>query len=637
MGDFNAHHQCWDPGIPEHLSLLSPPGLATRINPHTGAPSVLDLYFRDPRFTTATFTIGPHMGSDHLPLLASIPNTTPRPRPGCLPRWNMNPSLWPSYKEALQTPPSISSLPLEEVVQSLGQSMFEADPQNPLDDQQKAEALAKYYHSQLGAPPKLHLPQDPSDTITAASSSPGIQELTQPFTPQELTTAMATLHLGKATGPDSIPYEFLTHLTPPLCNTLLHIYNTSWLTGHYPTTWKCSTLIPIPKPGKDPTLPSAYHPIALLSCPGKLMEHLVSTRLTWWLEEKRLLLEEQSVFRPHRNTLDVLSQVEHLVTDTYQRQNNLQEAATTLSDWVHTWDLTINVPKSALMCFTYKRILTPPSVHIYGEAVPYTTSHSFLGLHLDGPRLTWAKHMDYLRNSCTKRITVMKRIAGIRWGASRDLLLKYYQTTIRAKIMYGNSVYGSAAPSTLAKLDTLQNGALCIAMGAMTSSPIPSLLAESGIPPLSSYRREVLCKEFHRLQTLPPSYPLSILHSTSGVDPHAPVWPNARPPLQVRAMLAHNTLGLPPPPPQPISPHSSLPPWTDISSKFALTIPELSKHLTATFANTLFLQLDRTIYHHHHKIYTDGSHSLTPPATASAIYSKSPEIRKSWGFRHSGF
>ncbi|XP_050704382.1 uncharacterized protein LOC126989812 isoform X2 [Eriocheir sinensis] len=65
MGDFNAHHHCWDPNLPPlhrhtpgtaliqalqnspHLCLLSPPGLATRYDPHTGAASVLDLYLGD--------------------------------------------------------------------------------------------------------------------------------------------------------------------------------------------------------------------------------------------------------------------------------------------------------------------------------------------------------------------------------------------------------------------------------------------------------------------------------------------------------------------------------------------------------------------------------------------------------------
>ena len=104
MGDFNTHHLHWDPTLPPnhrntsdntlhqvlinslHLSLVSLPGLATRFHPHTAAPLVLDLFLGDPAFNTCTFSTGPYMGSDHLPLLVTLPNASPRPRSGCLPR-----------------------------------------------------------------------------------------------------------------------------------------------------------------------------------------------------------------------------------------------------------------------------------------------------------------------------------------------------------------------------------------------------------------------------------------------------------------------------------------------------------------------------------------------------------------------
>lgn len=37
-------------------------------------------------------------------------------------------------------------------------------------------------------------------------------------------------------------------------------------------------------------------------------------------------------------------------------------------------------------------------------------------------------------------------------------------------------------------------------------------------------------------------------------------------------------------------------------------------------AATYFLQLDRFLYYHHLKIFTDGSYSPSPPSTAAAIY-----------------
>ncbi|XP_050714195.1 uncharacterized protein LOC126997240 [Eriocheir sinensis] len=63
----------------------------------------------------------------------------------------------------------------------------------------------------------------------------------------------------------------------------------------------------------------------------------------------------------------------------------------------------------------------------------------------------------------------------------------------------------------------------------------------------------------------------------------------------------------------------------------SLHIPGLPpKPSSSIVAATHFLQLDRTLYHHHLKIYTDGSHSPSPPSTASAIYDPRTSTCRTW-------
>ncbi|XP_045101300.1 uncharacterized protein LOC123498199 [Portunus trituberculatus] len=211
-----------------------------------------------------------------------------------------------------------------------------------------------------------------------------------------------------------------------------------------------------------------------------------------------------------------------------EAQDHLQEAATALGAWMTTWGLQVSALKSSLMCFTMRKLPTPPTVTLSGEVVPYSTSHTLLGLRLDGPRLSWVNHISYLRTSCNKRLDVMKQIAGICWGASCDLLLHYYKTTIRAKMQYASCFYGSAAYSNLLKLDPIQNAALRILMGAMRSSRVVSLHAENDVSPLSTHRWMTLCQQYNRILDLPASHPLSTLHSNSGVDQQAP-WISSTP------------------------------------------------------------------------------------------------------------
>lgn len=76
-----------------------------------------------------------------------------------------------------------------------------------------------------------------------------------------------------------LPIFFSTGLSQ-----LLHIFNISWRTDKFPTTWKHDFFSPITKVGKDLSLLCSYRPISLLSHLMKLLEWLINSRLTWWLQ-----------------------------------------------------------------------------------------------------------------------------------------------------------------------------------------------------------------------------------------------------------------------------------------------------------------------------------------------------------------
>ena len=117
-------------------------------------------------------------------------------------------------------------------------------------------------------------------------SSNNLESYNQPFSMDELRAAIHKAH-DSATGPDNIHYQMLKNLPEVALDTLLRVFNDSWITGHFPSAWSEATIIPIPKPGKDPTDPGNYRPIALTSCLCKTFERLVNCRLVWFLEEKR--------------------------------------------------------------------------------------------------------------------------------------------------------------------------------------------------------------------------------------------------------------------------------------------------------------------------------------------------------------
>ena len=116
------------------------------------------------------------------------------------------------------------------------------------------------------------------------------------------------LHLPTISNPMHdiwvISNEMILSLGSVAQQKLLDIYNHSWDTGTFPTSWKESIIIPILKKGQDRHSKTSYRPVSLLSCLGKIMERMVNRRLQHHLEKIGLLSPSQSGFRKNRSTED---------------------------------------------------------------------------------------------------------------------------------------------------------------------------------------------------------------------------------------------------------------------------------------------------------------------------------------------
>ena len=142
------------------------------------------------------------------------------------------------------------------------------------------------------------------------------------FNLDELVEAIQLSH-DSATGPDEIHYQMLKHLPDTSLETLLNIFNYIWTTGKFPEDWTLATIIPIPKPGKDPAEPNNYRPIALTSCLCKTLERMINKRLTWFLESNYHTLRFQSGFRSDRSTTDNLVRLETFIRDAFIKKEHV--------------------------------------------------------------------------------------------------------------------------------------------------------------------------------------------------------------------------------------------------------------------------------------------------------------------------
>ncbi|GFU28362.1 RNA-directed DNA polymerase from mobile element jockey [Nephila pilipes] len=85
----------------------------------------------------------------------------------------------------------------------------------------------------------------------------------------------------------------------------------------FPDSWKTAAVIPILKPGKDPTQPENYRRISLLPVLSKIAEKIKHNRLLQHLKNHDIIIHEQHGFVPSHQLIRV---VEYIKIGFYNKQ-----------------------------------------------------------------------------------------------------------------------------------------------------------------------------------------------------------------------------------------------------------------------------------------------------------------------------
>ena len=121
---------------------------------------------------------------------------------------------------------------------------------------------------------------------------------------------ISSLPLNTSPGPDGIPSILIKATAHSISVPLAHIFNLSISTGVFPSAFKNSTIIPIPKTSPPSSSPSVYHPISLLNLISKL--HLFNILLNH-LYSTNFLSDSQYGFLPFRSTSSALISATHYI------------------------------------------------------------------------------------------------------------------------------------------------------------------------------------------------------------------------------------------------------------------------------------------------------------------------------------
>ncbi|KAF8631974.1 hypothetical protein AX14_010868, partial [Amanita brunnescens Koide BX004] len=150
-------------------------------------------------------------------------------------------------------------------------------PPSSVDD------LFEIMHDQFSKASRQSLSEaDAQDVLDKLPSLP-VREF-PPFATQEVLDAINLTTNNSAPGPNGISWELLkwvfgVHGAP---EGLCHLFNCVRDSGRWPTWFKQSTCVIIPKPNKPKyNVPKAFRPISLLNTIGKLLTKIIASRMQY--------------------------------------------------------------------------------------------------------------------------------------------------------------------------------------------------------------------------------------------------------------------------------------------------------------------------------------------------------------------
>ncbi|KAL4119779.1 hypothetical protein QTP88_012551 [Uroleucon formosanum] len=125
------------------------------------------------------------------------------------------------------------------------------------------------------------------------------------FTPNDIKFVINQCFLKKSPGYDLITAEVARCLSKRAIVHLTHIFNSILRLFQFPSLWKFSTIILIPKPNKPPDSISSFRPISLLPFFAKILEKLILKRILPSISANSIIPNSQFGFRSAHSIIQV--------------------------------------------------------------------------------------------------------------------------------------------------------------------------------------------------------------------------------------------------------------------------------------------------------------------------------------------
>ncbi|KAK1795701.1 hypothetical protein P4O66_001021 [Electrophorus voltai] len=327
-------------------------------------------------------------------------------------------------------------------------------------------------------------------TANGACAEPTIEQRPLIITESDVRRVFKRVNTRKAVGPDGICGRVLKACADQLAPVFTDIFNLSLMLGIVPSSFKRSTIVPVPKKPRSSDL-NGYRPVALTSVVMKCFEKLTDHNQYGWATASSTLTlstgaPQGCVLSPllySLHTYDCTATssstiivkfaddtvVMGLISDNDERA--YLEEIKHLENWCQENNLLLSVSKTKewIVDCSKKQERHYRPVRISGITVERVDSFRYLGVHILQD-LSWSRHTSSLAKKARQRLYHLRRLRDFRLPSK--ILRNFYTCTIES-ILTGNITvwFGNSTKQDRQALQRVVCSAECITHTDLTCRP----------------------------------------------------------------------------------------------------------------------------------------------------------------------
>ena len=190
--------------------------------------------------------------------------------------------------------------------------------------------------------------------------------------------------------------------------------------------------------------------------------------------------------------------------------SKLQRTLDKIAAWSSAMKLRLNPAKCEVAAFSAASIDVDgwrPELSLNGSPLGFTKTPTFLGVTLDS-QLSFIPHANNVAKRVSARCRMLASLAGKDWGWRAVNLHRVFGATMSSLINYCSPAWQPwLSPSGTAILQRVQNKALRIITGCLSTTPVEALHRETDVPLLSTQNARSSAIAMERSLRLHPSRP----------------------------------------------------------------------------------------------------------------------------------